>query len=31
MEVFKYAVRNSPILTLADNWHAAQILKGNAC
>ena len=27
MEVFKYAVKFSD-LTLADNWHAAQILKG---
>ena len=27
MEVFKYAVKFSD-LSLADNWHAAQILKG---
>ena len=27
MEVFKYAVKFSD-LTLEDNWHAAQILKG---
>lgn len=27
MEVFKYAVKFSD-LTLADNWHAAQVLKG---
>ncbi|CAN7737772.1 protein rep [Aquipseudomonas alcaligenes] len=27
MEVFKYAVKFSD-LTLADNWHAAQLLKG---
>jgi hypothetical protein len=27
LEVFKYAVKFSD-LTLADNWHAAQLLKG---